>query len=563
MDIEKLLQIISNGENLTVEFKGEERSQISDDDIIETVVCLANRTTGETAYVLIGVEDDGRITGARPRHGNDIDPIRIQALIGNKTRPSLVCRVDVVQIKNKPVIVIEVPKATIPVSTSTGLYKRRALNSKGKPECLPYHYHEMQSFLSAQGILDYSRLVVNGATWEDLDPLEFERFRRFIRDYRGDSALTDLSDLDIAKALGAVETNGEVKAIKTLGLLLFGKEESLKRLIPTHEVAFQVFDGDKVVVNDFFYQPLLNVMENLLLRFRARNRQEEAMLGLVRIGIPDYSERSFREAVANALIHRDYTRIGTVFIQWHDDWLEISNPGGFPEGITLQNLLVTPPKPRNPLLADAFKRIGIVERTGRGIDIIFLEQLRNGRPLPSYERSSANEVILNIPGGKANLEFVRFIIEENQHKKPLTLDELLILNKLWYEKQIATKDASSIIQKSESEALIILNRLCERGLVEGKGSKKGRIWHFSASVYRKYMKLSDYIHLRGFEPIQLENMVLQYLEKNKFISRKEVVDLCRINEAQAYRLLKKLEQEGKIIKVGGKTKGVKYQKSSY
>jgi ATP-dependent DNA helicase RecG len=124
---------------------------------------------------------------------------------------------------------------------------------------------------------------------------------------------------------------------------------------------------------------------NLLSRLQARNQEEELMVNIFRIGIPDYLEQAFREGLANALIHRDYSRLGAVHVQWHEDRIEISNPGGFREGVRLDNLLVTPPRARSPVLADAFKRAGIVERTARGIDTIFFEQLRNGRPAPSYE----------------------------------------------------------------------------------------------------------------------------------------------------------------------------------
>ncbi|MGQ9486589.1 MAG: hypothetical protein ACUVSV_06680 [Armatimonadota bacterium] len=155
--------------------------------------------------------------------------------------------------------------------------------------------------------------VEDEARWQDLDPLEFERFRRFIRETKqGDRSLLELPDIELAKALGAVEANHEVTAIRVLGLLLFGKEESLRRLLPTHEVAFQVLAGTQVLVNDFFLWPLLRVMEEILTRFRARYREEEVMLGLFRIGVPEYSERAFREAVANALVHRDYTLLGAV-----------------------------------------------------------------------------------------------------------------------------------------------------------------------------------------------------------------------------------------------------------
>ncbi len=69
MTPELVRELIALGEALTVEFKGEERRQLSDNELVETVVCLANRPTQEMGYILIGVEDDGRVTGARPRHG--------------------------------------------------------------------------------------------------------------------------------------------------------------------------------------------------------------------------------------------------------------------------------------------------------------------------------------------------------------------------------------------------------------------------------------------------------------------------------------------------------------
>ncbi len=81
---------------------------------------------------------------------------------------------------------------------------------------------------------------------------------------------------------------------------------------------------------------------------------------------PNYSERAFRAGVVNALVHRDYTRQGAVHVQWREDRVETSSPGGFPEGVHLGSLLVTPPQPRNPRLADSFMRLGLVERTGRG-----------------------------------------------------------------------------------------------------------------------------------------------------------------------------------------------------
>ncbi|GIV24563.1 MAG: ATPase AAA [Bacteroidia bacterium] len=560
MTPERLQELIAAGESLDVEFKGEERKPLSDDELVETVVCLANRSSSASAWLLIGVEDDGRVTGARPRHESGrTDPLRLAALIANRTRPSLTARVALVSLEGKEVITLEVPSVQTPVGTTAGKYLRRALGGDGKPCCLPMFFHEMHARQADRGAEDYSALVLPNATWDDLDPLEFERFRRSIRERRGgDPSLLTLPDLELAKALGAVEANGQVRNVRVLGLLLFGKEESLRRLLPTHEVAFQVLAGHRVEVNDFFRWPLLRVMEECEQRFAARNREREILVGMLRIGVPDYPPAAFREALANALIHRDYTRLGAVHIQWHSDRLEISNPGGFPEGVRPDNLLVTAPRPRNPLLADAFKRAGIVERTARGIDTIFYEQLRNGRPTPSYDRSNEAGVVLVLPGGEANLEFVRLLVEESRAGRDLGLDDLLMLNALWRDRRLTTEEAARLSQKPEAEVRATLSRLVEMGLVESRGERKGRTWHLSAVTYRRLGQPAAYVHQRGFEPLQQKQMVLQYVEKHGRITRREAAELCRLGPHQATRLLDRLVKDGHLVRLGTK-KGTYYQ----
>ncbi len=342
MDSEGIRRLVSKGEDLNIEFKGEEKQALNDPDLIEAVICLANRPCTESGWLLIGVEDDGRITGAKPRHhGGRIDTYQIQALIANRTRPSISCRVEVVDMDDIRVMVIEVPPSRIPVSTTDGRYQRRKIGGKGKPECVPFEFSDMLGLQSQRCLQDYSSLSVEGATWDDLDPLEFERFRRIIRESRGkgDVALSSLTDVELAKAIGAIDADREIKSIKVLGLLLFGKEDSIARHIPTHEVAFQVISDTRVQVNDFFRWPLIRLVDEISSRFRARNQEEELMVNIYRIGILHYSEQAFREGLANALIHRDYSKMGAVHVQWYEDRIEISNPGGFPEGVRLDNLL--------------------------------------------------------------------------------------------------------------------------------------------------------------------------------------------------------------------------------
>ncbi len=563
MTPDQLVAIIEAGENLNVEFKGESRHPLSDSDLVEAVVCLANRPGGDHGLLLVGVEEDGAVTGARPRHEADnTDPLRVQAMITARTRPSLTVRVEIVTLRETPVLVVEVPPVRTPVGTADGRYVRRVVGSDGKPACIPFHFHEMQAAQADRGLLDYTALVLPDARWDDLDPLEFERLRRFVRENRAraDTSLLTLPDAELAKALGAVDGNHEVNAVRILGLLLFGREDSIQRLLPAHEVAFQVLSGRKIEVNDFSRTPLLRAMEELLSRFRARNREEELVEGLIRIGIPDYSELAFREAVANALGHRDYARLGAVHIQWHADRIEISNPGGFPEGVRLDNLLVTPPRPRSPLLADAFKRAGLVERTARGIDTIFYEQLSNGRPAPDYTRSTETSVVLVLPGGPASTDFVRLVVEENREGRPLDLDELLILHAMRHEGTLTTGRAADLIQKPESEARSVFQRLVESGLVEPRGQRKGRTYHLSAATYRRLGKKAAYVRQRGFESHQQEQMALQYAEKHGSIARKEAAELCQITPPQAYRLLQRLVDKGLLEPTIKRGRGARYRK---
>ena len=93
--------------------------------------------------------------------------------------------------------------------------------------------------------------------------------------------------------------------------------------------------------------------------------------------------------------------MGRVRVAVEDDGLTVANPGGFIEGITLENLLTAEPHGRNPLLADALKRVGLAEKTGRGIDRIFEGSLIYGRALPDYSKTTSTTVFAVHPAQQA------------------------------------------------------------------------------------------------------------------------------------------------------------------
>ena len=537
------------GESLTVEFKGESRSALNDADLVETVVCMANARGG---LLLVGIEDDGTITGARPRHGSYTDVRRVEALIGNLTMPSCPSECAVVEMDEHYVVVIRIPEGRPITATTGGLYKRRLLDVHGKPQCLPFYPHEMQSRESSRGALDFSAIVVADATWDDLDPLEFERMRQTItrNGARADAALLTLNDVSLVKALGLGDGGDRIDRIRVAGLLLLGREDALRRLLPTHEVAFQALSGTRVNVNDFLRWPLIKVSDELTSRFDARNEEEEIMIGAVRAGIPDYGRAGYREAVHNAIVHRDYATKGAVHVFWRSDEIEVVSPGGFPDSVNVGNLLVTGPRPRNPVLADAFKRVGLVERTGRGIDTIFEGQLRYGRPAPDYSRSSGGSVQVVFPGGPANLALARFIIERDSLAQPITLEEMLLVNAVNAERRIAVPRAAELLQKGEPAARSVLERLVEAGVLEARGERQQRVFLFTAATYRAIGPASAYTRAVGFEPLQQEQMVLAHLRAHGRMTRSDVSELCQITSVAAKSLIRRLLRRGLVVQIG-------------
>lgn len=132
----------------------------------------------------------------------------------------------------------------------------------------------------------------------------------------------------------------------------------------------------------------------------------------------------------------------------------------------------------------------------------------------------------------------------------------------WRDRRLTTEEAACLTLKTESEVRATLNRLVEIGLVEPRGERKGRTWHLSDATHRRLWQRAAYVRQRGFEPLQQEQMVLQYVGKHGRITRKEAAELCRISGPQAYRLLDRLAEQGQLAREGERGRGVSYRKST-
>jgi ATP-dependent DNA helicase RecG len=531
-------------ETLTCEFKSD-RKCLPDRELIEAVVCMAN---GEGGEIYLGVEDDGRVTSLHKDH-HFLDGLA--ALIANRTQPQVRVQIDMLEVDGFPVACIGVPKSGHPVMTSDGMSKRRRLQANGQPECVPFFQHEFASRQASFGLLDVSAQPLAGALASDLDPIERARLRQFIERFNGDRALLELDDAQLDAALGLTVRTPAGYLPSLTGLLLIGNEASLRALVPTHEIAFQILEGEEVRFNEFSRAPLLRAFEWVETLFKPLNTEREFQSGLFRVPVPRLDHRAFREAIANAITHRDYALRGAVHVRLSGDTLTISNPGGFVEGVTLNNLLVTEPRPRNPALADALKRIGLVERTGRGVDLIYRGLLRYGRHVPDFSQSDSHSVVLSLSLAAADEAFLKVILEEEARgHKELPVDSLIILAALREQRRASSEQLAAWVQKDVSRVIASIETLVELGMLQAHGAGRGRNYTLSPALYHLLGQDAEYIQQAGFDSLQQEQLVRGFIARNGLITRKDVMRLCRLTSDQAYKLLKRLVDENYIEKQG-------------
>ena len=533
-------RLIPTKETLKIELKSDIK-KIDNQEIFDAVVAFANTEGGD---LYIGVEDDGTITGAHKEHQN---PTTLSAYIANNTMPPVPVRTEIVE-DELPVLKISVPKLSHSiVATTSGKIMRRRIKADGTPENVPMFPSELPTRLSDLRLLDYSALPLREATLDDFDPLEVSRLRKLILSYDGDKSLLELNDVDLFKALGFIHKVENNVYPTIAGLLMIGKVESIKRFVPTSSASFQVLEGTAIRINEDFVLPVLASIEKLNSFLEVWNQDHEIEMGLFRVSAPDFDKRALREALVNAFSHRDYSKMGRVRVALSDEGLTIANPGGFIEGISVNNLLTAEPYGRNPLLADALKRIGLAEKTGRGIDRIFEGSLIYGRMLPDYSASTSVTVSLLIPRSAPDVQLASIVSNEQARLgRPLPINALLVLNALKDAPRSTLEQISKITNLPETAVKIVAEKSVEAGLVEAYGNGVNRCFLLSHALYHDKSQRAGYVLQKDIDKARYLELIKSLALENEFISKADVVNLLHVSESQALYYIKKLIEKGEL-----------------
>ena len=342
-------------------------------EIVETCAAFASAQGGR---IYIGVRDNGAIVGVQTGKGT------LEGLandIAQNTVPKLVPAITTVQEAGQTVILVEVEEnPTKPVSAYGRAYRRSGRTNQVLPAS------EIAELYFASRGVTWDETVRADATLDDIDA---EKVRKFLSRARSERQWEIDAQTPVEPALRQLNLlkNGQ---LTIAALLLFGKNP--QRFLLQAKMRCARFKGDnevefldlKVIEGDIIQQ-----VEEAMAFVRRNTSMAAKIEGkLERTERWEYPPDAVREAITNAVCHRDYADSGNAVVRVFDDRLEVSNPGGLPAGMTVEDLRQPhESKPRNKLVADAFFLIKYIEQFGTGIRRIINDCQEAGVPEPEFE----------------------------------------------------------------------------------------------------------------------------------------------------------------------------------
>lgn len=376
----------------------------------------------------------------------------------------------------------------------------------------------------------------------DLSPDAIRQFRARWARNSGNARIADWTD---EQTLTSAEllTDGQATIA---ALILFGTHATLGRHLAQAEVIFEYRSSEASGPA----QERIDFREGFFLWHDAmwasvnrRNDRQSYQDGLFRYEILTFDEVAVREALLNAVSHRDYHLGGSVFVRQYPRRLEIVSPGGFPFGITPENIL-DQQNPRNRRVCEALSRCGLIERSGQGLNLMFENAIRQSKPLPDFTGSSAHEVRLTLQGTVQDPAFIRFIQRAGEERlRSFSTHDFLALDAL-------RRNVPLPAPLSER-----LPSLVELGLVERLGRGRGTRYLLSRGLYAALGKRGAYTRERGLDRSTSKELLLKHIREND-AEGSPVRDLCDVLPALSRRqirgLLHELKDEGRVRMAGSR-----------
>ena len=373
---------IPKTENQHIEFKQEE---VSSQSLAEEVVAFAN---GEGGEIWLGIDDNGKAIGISRSYEEDIMNICRTTVI-----PPIQSEYEEITVegeKHNKIACIKINKGIDrPYYTSRNKYYIRVGTAKRTAS-----REELIRLFQASGLFHYDIVEAAGSQLKDLNQSAIaDYFSRYKIDYIHEDESERL------RLLWASDISSEQQIPTVGGLLVFGITP--ERHLPQSGISLAVFNGDKIgsELRDkkTFYSGLPLQIDNALAAIKANILIPSDIQGAKRIEVPSYPEKVFRELLVNAVVHRNYSIIGSqirVFI--FADRIEFISPGLLPNTVTIEKLTTGTSFSRNPLLVKLMENLGYMDKLGRGLPMVYQESVKLDRTL-AFENDGENfKVILGL-----------------------------------------------------------------------------------------------------------------------------------------------------------------------
>jgi len=438
-------------ESETVEFKeySSEHALHNAKDLAEEISAFSNHKGG---VVVIGVRDSSNVKNQRwqdqLRGFGPIDLDTAAERITGRLRPRLRLRFVNVEFEGRNYLAIDVPqRGDTLVSTTSGKV-----------------------------------CIRDGKSSRPMDPDEIERAVKLLRDYDWSSEILDcpadglLDNTSLAEAydgfmtlrgLEGVGQDGFLEAIGATsdgnltrtGLLFLGRRAAIRSHLGLFEFRFsRKTRGGDLRVNEIWDDCIWTSVKRAEELFEQCNdpavftyEQETYRAQLV-------DRVAFHEALLNAIVHRDYSSDGMVSIEFLDDMLTITSPGGFYGGVTSENIFRHEPRHRNKALARLLMEYHYVDRAGMGVARMSLNSLRYGRDFPAFLEKDDNVVV------SMEAEYLKpavFVMSEGELKDQMGVPELVILNSVYGKGHVSVGELRNRLDRMYPDPWIEIDRAVE------------------------------------------------------------------------------------------------------
>ena len=525
-------------------FNGSDKQKPSDRRkcILGYVVALANANGG---YLVLGMEDafPHKVVGTSQCE-NALGKLE------NEIYKALQIPVDAYELfdeQNNRVVVVEIPRHPV----------GKALRFEDVPlwrsgeELIPMPDKVLFSILQETDP-DYSQAICEGVTIDDLDKEAIDILKEKYSRKQNNPTFTSLSDRQALSDLKLIEGNKVTNA----AVLLVGKAEIIQQNFPQAKVQheFRTTEGQERFDKRLsFVAPFYILIDQLWKAVNDRNGSVPVQEGAYMFDIPFFNEEVIREVINNAFAHRDYRLASEIVIKQYPTKLSVISPGGFPIGVTLENILTVSSTPRNRLLADVLAATGIVERSGQGMDVIFRLTLSEGKQTPDYSKTNDYQVTAILSATVKDPGFALFIKsiqQELPENQKLSVFDVLTFCAIREGKQPKDKE--------------IAKRLYSMGYLEKRGKTSAIRYILPRRYYELTGNQSEYSELTDWDDEQIWSVLFRYLKKYGTAKKTDIAKLIgqHISDSQLRRLLERLSEgpNPPLIKEG-KTRNLTYSLS--